>query len=422
MPVISAPPRTRARVFHGWWIVAVTVVGLCLSVGPVFNYTFGIFATPLGRDLGVGRGALSLAVALLNIMVAIGSPIAGRLVDRFGGRRVIVSSIVALSACLWALAAFTHSLMQLYVLYALAGLVGAGGTPVSHSRVVANWFDRRRGLALGFTSAGIGLGTFLLPSLVQFLIAQGGWRLAYGVLGGVCVVVAAPVVALFLRNTPEEMGLLPDGGGVSASTTVARPHSGLAVADALRTRTFWQLALLFFGVSACVNGTVAHLAPMLMDRGMSGTAAAFAASLFGAATIAGRVGNGYLVDRFFAPYVAAVLFGSAAIGLWMLASGARGGTGLVAAALLGLAIGAESDVMPFLVSRYFGMRAMGTLFGGVFAAYTLGAAAGPYAIGLGFDATGSYATPLTVAFVVLIGAVLTTFALPRYQRQEAALL
>lgn len=159
---------------------------------------------------------------------------------------------------------------------------------------------------------------------------------------------------------------------------------------------------------------------MLTDHGVSGRSAALATSLFGAASIAGRVANGYLVDRFFAPRVTAALFAGAVVGVAILWSGATGAGPFLAAILLGLALGAESDVMPLLVSRYFGMRSMAELFGCIFGPYTLGNAAGRYLSGAGFDATGSYRTPLAGAFLALLLAIAATLALGKFRKFPAS--
>ncbi len=195
---------------------------------------------------------------------------------------------------------------------------------------------------------------------------------------------------------------------------------GMKVSEAFRTRTFWLLCGIFFLVAACGNGTIAHVAPLLTDRGASGRSAAFAASLFGVASIAGRVGNGYLVDRLFAPRVAAVLFAGAAAGIAMLWSGVTGSAALVAAFLLGLGMGAEADVMPFLISRYFGMYSMAELYGCAFGSFTMGNAAGRYLFAAGFDATGSYRTPLALALAALLAAVIATLTLGEYREFPVA--
>lgn len=409
------PPLSRMqkpRLFRGWWMVAVSIVGQSFSLATVLVYTFGVFAKPLAEEFRSNRGSIALAVSLLDLMVTFSAPGAGRLADRYGTRGVIVSSLVALAACLAGLAYVQPPLWHLYALYLAAGLVGAASSAVTYSRVIANWFDRKRGLALGFASTGTGLGAFIGPSLAQFLIEQRGWRVAYLGLAGFTLLVAMPVVAIFLRGSPEEVGLAPDG---DIGPKVVATRTGMTVSQAMRTGRFWLLCGIFFLVAGCGTGTISHIAPLLTDSGASGRSAAFAASLFGIASIAGRVGNGYLVDRFFAPRVAAVLFSGAALGIAMLWGGATGIAADAAALLLGLAIGAEADVMPFLISRYFGMRSMAELYGCAFGSYTLGNAAGRYLMARGFDVTGSYRMPLACAFVALTIATIATFGLGRYR-------
>lgn len=409
------------RLFRGWWIVAVAIVGQSFSLPTTLVYTFGVFAKPLAAEFKSSRGSIALAVSMLDLMVTFTAPGAGRLVDRYGARGIIASSLLALAACLAGLSLLQPPLWHLYALYALAGALAVASAPVTYGRVMANWFDRRRGLALGLASTGVGLGAFITPSLAEFLIRKAGWRGAYLGLSAASLLIAAPVVAIFLRGTPQEVGLTQDGAAAPAAPQPRlAPPAGMNVSEALRTLKFWQLCAAFFGVGACVNGAVAHLAPLLTDRGVSPQSAALAASLFGVASIAGRVGNGYLVDRFFAPRVAACLFAGGAAGLAILWGGGAGYAAFLAAALLGFALGAEADVMPFLVSRYFGMRSMAELYGCAFGSFTLGTAAGRYLFAAGFDATGSYKTPLTCAFAVLALSVIATSGLGKYRQFPTA--
>jgi sugar phosphate permease len=408
-------------IFRGWWIVLVSIVGLSLSVGTMIAYTFGVFAKPLATEFHASRGQIALAVSLMDIVVLFVAPGAGRLADRYGARGIITGSLLSVSACLLALAYVQRPVWHLYVLYILAGVVGTASTPVTFSRVVANWFDRRRGLALGVASCGIGVGAFIMPSLAQFLIDKGGWRLAYIGLAALCFTVAAPTVWFFLRTTPEEVGCTQDGIVVGAAKSREKLLDGMTVREALRTPTLWLLCGIFYLVAACVNGTNAHLAPLLTDRGISGTSAALAASIFGGATILGRVLNGFLIDRFFGPRVAAGLFTAGAIGVAMLWLGISGIGIFASAALLGLATGAEADVMPYLISRYFGMRCMAELFGIAFGFYTLGNASGRYLYAAGFDAFGSYKIPLMFGFAAIMLAIAACFALGKYRRSMIGL-
>jgi MFS family permease len=148
----------------------------------VVVYTFGIFVKPLAIELHASRGSLALAISLIDLMVTFSASIAGRLVDRHGARFVIIGSHLAVISCLVGLSLLKPPLWHFYVVFALAGLLGVATTPVTYSRVVANWFDRRRGVALGIAASGVGLGTFVTLPLAQMLIARAG-RLANGVSG-----------------------------------------------------------------------------------------------------------------------------------------------------------------------------------------------------------------------------------------------
>jgi predicted MFS family arabinose efflux permease len=416
-PIATRSGDERSHIFRGWWIVLVSIAGLSFSLGAVLVYTFGVFAKPLASELKASRSSIALAVSLLDVVVAICAPGAGRMADRYGARRVIVFAMLWVSACLVSLAFVQPPLWHLYALYAAAGMIGVATTPVTYSRVIANWFDRKRGLALGLANAGVGLGAFITPSLAQFLIDRGGWRTAYLGLAAACLTISLPLVWIFLRARPEEVGLLPDGeveSGVTRSR--AKATDGMTVREAFKTPTFWLLAFIFFCVAACTNGASAHLVPLLTDAGVSGRAAALSASIFGGFAIVGRVLNGYLVDRFFGPRVTAVLFGGAIVAVALLLIGGGVGAAFVAAALLGLAGGAEGDVMPYLVSRYFGMRSMAELYGCMFGAYTIGNAMGRYLFAASFDSRGSYNLPLVCAAMAIALAVAACFRLGTYRK------
>jgi MFS family permease len=288
----------------------------------------------------------------------------------------------------------------LYALYLLIGIVGGGTAPVPYSKVISQWFDQRRGLALGLAMVGLGLSTLVMPSLAQSLITTEGWRQTYIFIGLMVMGVAIPVVAVFLKETPHLLGLAPDGE--PADPTAEKPEAlqeGLSAHEAWNTGTFWIMVSAFFLMSASVHGCLIHLVPLLTDRGVSAQSAAMATSLLGGALLLGRVGAGYLLDHFFASAVAVCFFCGAALGFTLLWSGVTGSLAFAAAFLVGLGMGAEGDIIAYLVSRYFGLRAFGELYGYSFASFTLGGVVGPLLMGVGFDATGSYRLVLG-AFVV----------------------
>ena len=398
----------RPRLFYGWWVVLTCALGLFLGPIPTFFFSFAVFLKPFVREFHAGRGAVSIALTLETTTLALCVPFAGRLIDRFGPRKVILPANLAASLILLAAYFISDKIWQLYVFYLILGIVGAGVAPVSYCYVISHWFDRHRGLALGLMMAGLGMGAFVMPSAAQYLIARFGWRLAFGVVGALILIITLPVLTRFLVEKPESMGLLPDG--VACATGPSAPpvrNVGMVLRDALRTPAFWLLLSSIVLVSASVQACFAHIAAILADRGASAKTAALAASTFGAGVLAGRTGSGYLLDRFFAPRVAAVIFACAAAGIGLLRVAASQGLAFAAALFIGLGLGAEVEIMAFLISRYFGLRAFGAIYGLVFGAFGLAAGLGAYLMGASFDTTGSYALMLAVFCVAaFVGASL----------------
>jgi cyanate permease len=244
--------------------------------------------------------------------------------------------------------------------------------------------------------AGTHLGAFITPPLAQALLTAVGWRQAYVILGLLVIGVTIPVVGLFLKETPQMMGLLPDGETVAqaGATKQSGQESGVNSSEVWYTRTFWLMINAFFLMSVSFHGIAIHFVPMLTDRGVSAQSAALAVSMSAVGALLGGVGAGYLLDRFFAPYVAVGFLGGAALGIGLLWSGVGSALAFVAAGLLGLLVGAELDLMAYMVSRYFGLRAFGEIYSYAFAAFVLGGGIGPLLMGVGFDATGSYSLVL----------------------------
>src|SRR5262245_25807389 len=263
-------PQTSSTIFYGWWIVLTAAIGLSMGYGPIVTFTFGVFFKPLSQEFGWTRAQVSLAFSLSLLVISVVSPFVGRLVDRFGARKVIVPSVLLFGFGLISFSLLSASLWHLYAIYLILGIVGGGTAPVPYSNVISHWFDKQRGLALGLAMVGLGLSTLIMPSLAHALIATGGWRRAYITIGLMVMAVAIPVVALFLKETPHLLGLAPDGEAVSpAATARVRHQEGMSFAEAWRTDTFWIMVGAFFLMSASVHGCLIHLVPLLTDRGVS---------------------------------------------------------------------------------------------------------------------------------------------------------
>jgi MFS family permease len=395
------------RIFYGWWIVLTSAVGLFWGV-PITVYSFSVFLRPVMQEFHVGRAAVSFAFTLKLFVAALCTPFVGWLLDRYGARKVILPLTALFGTVLLSNKVFSGSLGQFYFFYAALGLFVHGSGPVPYGYVVSHWFDRRRGLALGLMMLGIGAGAIIMPSFAQLLITGFGWHAAYALLGAAVWLVTVPTVAAFLKERPQDLGLLPDGARGRKPAETKTPLEGVLAKEAWRTGTFWLLASAFALVGASVQGCVVHLAAMLSDRGVNVQTAALGSSLVGAAVLIARVGIGYLLDRIFAPRLAALCFTGTAFGIGLLLLGSTK-MAFAGAFLVGFGLGAEVDLIPYLTGRYFGLRAFGNIYSSAFAAFALAGALGPLVMGAGFDKTGSYRGPLIAfAAATLLAAVLLT--------------
>lgn len=402
------------HVFYGWWVVAASAVGLFWGP-PVTVYSFSVFLKPLMQEFHAGRAAVSLAYTLHLIAGAVCAPLVGWLVDRYGSYRVILSATAIFGSVLLLNKAFSANIWQFYLFYVVMGLLLNGVGPIPYGYLVSHWFDRRRGLALGLMMIGMGSGAMVMPSFAQQLIARFGWRTAYAALGGGVLLVAIPVLGAFLREKPQDLGLLPDGAPPRNSATASQALvQGLSARDAWSSGTFWLMVSAFFLVSASVQGCLVHTTAMLSDRGIPAQTAALGSSLVGAAVLLGRVGTGYLLDRLFAPHVAAVFFAGAALGIGLLWLDTTP-FAFAGAFLIGLGLGAEVDLIAYLISRYFGLRTFGRVYSSAFAAFALAGALGPLIMGASFDRTGSYRAALVTFLAATLAATVLMTRLGAYR-------
>ena len=314
--------NARTGLFQNrWWVVFATVCALVVGAGPINVFTFGVFLKPITENLGVGRGVFSSALTLHGLIAAVALPVIGWLVDRWGARRILLPGIF-----IYALATASYALIQAsplvltFLIFAATGFFGGVGSPIPYAAVIAEWFDRQRGLALGIGMAGVGLGVALMPQLAAALIAAFGWRFAYVGLALAIVLVAYPPVVLFLREPP----------GFAARAhrrqdpAVAALAPGATVGEALRSWVFWGLSIAFLLDVVAINGTLTHIVAVLTDRGIPLQAATATLSGSGLALILGRILSGWCLDRLWGPYVAIAFFVLPMIGIASLASGAGG--------------------------------------------------------------------------------------------------
>jgi MFS family permease len=393
-----------------WSIVAASSLALVASQGPINVFAAGIFLKPISQELGFGRGDIATAIGISSLMTAVASPFFGRLIDRFGVRTPLAVSIVLFALATAALSLLPGSMLGLYAIFALAGLVAIGQTPGSYSKVVAAWFDRQRGFALGIVLAGVGMGTVVIPMICNTLIETFGWRGAY--LGLACVIIIlalVPVLAFVREPTRASAGHLP--GDLSPGPALP----GVSMKEAAHDRRFWYMLVSFFLAVVAINGSLVHVVPMLTDRGLPLSEAVKIISASGIALIVGRLLAGWIIDRIFAPYVAVFFLVCPLVGLLILALQPPAVPPVVGVLLLGLGIGGETDLLSFMVSRYFGLAKFGTIYGWIFTAALVGNAVGSSILGWAFQLTHSYSATLVAYSLLLAVATGLTLVLGPYR-------
>lgn len=384
-------------------ILITACAGVFVSFASIVVYTFGIFLKPLAETFHWSRAQVSVAFTLAALTVAACSPLLGHLLDRFPARRVVLPCTIVYGAAFGSLAFLTPHLWHLYAVFVVLGIVGNGTTQLAYARVVSAWFDRRRGQALAAVMTGSGLGSMVFPPVAQALISAYGWRVAYEVLGVIIFAVAIPLAGLFLRE--------PDGAESPRPNLAAKRSAAGSVWSA----PFLGIAAALLLFSFATNGLNTHWAALLTDRGATAERAAFVLSIAGAATLFSKLGTGYLLDRFRAGRAAAVLLGLCALGFVLILRGYQWQLAIASAILVGIGMGAESDVVPYLLTRYFGLQRFGALYGYTWCVYAVAGATGPLAMGAVFDHTGSYHALLVISLAMVIGAALIFALLPGYQ-------
>jgi MFS family permease len=396
----------RLKFTNPWWVVVGAVTGLFVCNGPVLGFTFGVFLKPIIADTGWHRSTASFALSVGGILSAIAVPILGRMMDRWTIRRVALPGIVIYTIFMSLMGLAPAVLWIFTLMFAMAEMTSAIQTPLGYAKAISAWFDRRRGLALGIAMSGVGLGAFVIPQVAERLIERIGWRGAYVSLGLLTLVIAFPVVALWIREPRPGEG---ERGSVAAITVLP----GHTVREATSTARFWMLGATFFLVAVGINGSAAHIVPLLTDHGLSAAAATATLAIFGLATMGGRLLAGFLVDRIFAPYVATFFFLAPIAGFAFLAS-ASGMLPAAGVVLMGMGLGTEIDLIAFLVTRYFGQRAFGQLYGCFFMIFGLGSSLGRFLAGLVYDLAGSYTPALIGAALALVTAVIFVNRLGAY--------
>ena len=393
-------PDAAGEFRAGWRILVAGLTGVMFGISALPFYTLGLFVKPLGDAFGWSREAVQWGFAVQMLGMLCVAWAYGILADRWGARRVALLSQVGLALGLFGIAA-VNSLTHWYLAWFMLAMLGAGTSPVTWTRGVNSWFDKARGTALGIMLAGTGLTAVIAPPLITAIVSAYGWRMGYVALGAGVLGVALPLTFLLFHDR-----IVPGQAMLAGATR----------GQAFRDRRFWIMLTVFALITFAVSGIIPSLVPLLGDRGFSAGDAALYASLVGVAVIAGRIIAGVLLDRFWAPGVAVAFLVLPALSCLLLAFGSTGNPLLLGTAviLIGLAAGAEFDLVAFMASRYFGMANYGVIYSQLMVGMLLGGGFGPPIFGRIFDQTGSYQTALLISAAIFAFTPLLLLTLGRY--------
>lgn len=388
---------------RAWPVVLASAFGAGTGAVPLAFYSFGALIGPLTKAFGWTRAEITAAPLFLTVGGLIAGVLAGGLADRFGCRRVVLWSQAGLVLAFASFALLPPSLWLFYAAYTMLAIVGAGTMTMTWSRAITGWFVAGRGMALGLSLVGTGLIGAMLPTYIGHLVAAFGWRGAYLGLAALPLVLGMPLTFAFFRE-PEE-------AGAAGADAPAIDSGGFTLAEALRTRCFWQMALAFSVVAVAISAVNVHAVPLLTDRGITPATAAGLAGLIGLSVTGGRLVSGFLLDRMPGPTLAFGMFGLPAIAcLLLVVSGTNLWLCGLAIAIVGLAAGAEHDIAAYFCARYFGRRHYGKVYGLLYTLYGVGAGLGPFLAGWVVGESHDYRLALhggSALFAVSAGLILT---------------
>ena len=415
---------------RSWPIVLASFIGIGLCLSPLPYYATITIGPEFQKSFGWDRVTIQTGFIFMTAGVLIGAPIAGSLTDRFGARRVLLPSILALGILTASFGLMNNKPLMFYAIFYMTAVLGAGTLPLTWSKAVVNNFDKNRGLALGIILTGTGFYGFLAPPFVRSIIDSADWRMAYFCVGALPLLLSFPLAFFIFRDKKEEAALSSRKAlepvslkswpiplililGVFIIIVLAletlgvmhtallmilmllglvfyefrkEQHSeavdlpGLTLAESLRDYRFWVILLSFLILGACVSGIIANIIFILLDKGYTPQLASSqwaGLGLIGLSVIPGRLIGGFIVDHVWAPLVAFIFMGIPAIGCYILIQDLPQVYNSFAIILVGIAAGVEFDLMAFLVSRYLGMKAYGRIYGFVYAAFGIGSGTAP---------------------------------------------
>ncbi len=409
----------KPKFFYGYWIVVATFVCAFMDSAAGY-YAFSLFVRPLEAAFGWSRGEIMVGWTARYLGVGLVSPFIGRLVDRYGARRVIaIGAIVAGFGFVFL--SQMQNIWYFYIGWIIIGIAMAATGLIPASAVVSSWFTKRRGTALGIMGVGFGAGGVLSPLIGGYLIPTFGWRISYLALAPLMWVLF-PLALLVIKTKPADMGLYPYG--VEAPEAVAEDKAkalpstskGASLKMALATSGFWLIAVSFLLGSFGETGVTQSQVPYLEDIGFPAAIAAATLAVVGIVSAIGKFIFGWLCDRIAPKYARTIGLGSLIAATSILVNVRLASPPALLwlyAAIKGFGAGSWLPTVSMLISTTFGLASYGVILGMVAFAQSIGNGAGPLFAAYMYDVTGSYYWAFIIIIALVVVAIIAVVAVRR---------
>ena len=400
----------RLPFFYGWTVLFAAGSSMVVR-NSAASLTLAVFIFPMSEDLGWSRTLIAGAASLGGLVATVASPVVGWALDRYGARVILTGSVLILGLSTVSLAWATVPI-AFYLAYGLGRVIFSSPLNIGPSVVVSRWFVRRRGLATGFLFLSHSLGMITFPLIAGLVIKYRGWEDAWIVLGVLVWILALGPVSMLVRQTPEELGLLPDGDppnpqGSGAETSAVTEEQNWTLREAARTPTLWLLAMATGSLFLLQSGTNIHQGAYFLDQGLGVGVSAATLSLNAVFTGVGSIFWGWLVDRVPVRFTYAGVALMMAVALILFPMADTTVEALIVASIFGAAVGGILVVPVVAYANYFGRRSLSAIRGVTEPFVSLGQAIGALFSGIIYDVTGSYKD----AFLILAILGLATIAM-----------
>ncbi|MDC7685049.1 MFS transporter [Asticcacaulis sp. BYS171W] len=400
-------------------VVVACTIGNMVCLTATVSSVFGVFLVPISESFGWQRSQVTAVLGIISLVSIIAFPMVGRLMDKYGGRKVLLIGNILFALSVAAISQVNNSLLHFYLLFALIGVAGAIPCTAMFSKVVSEWFDKSRGLMLGISAGlGNGVGATFMPIIAAILLGAIGWQMSFAVIGFIIFALGFPATFFLLKDAPRPV----------LEPTPAKYHpnapseglEGLTLNEALKTPVFW-LIIASLGLGAgCLTAVFSHVIPVLTDRKIDMGLATTVMVVLALVTSVWQIVVGTLLDRIKSPRVTAPFFVVAAFGLWLLEAAMNTPLLLASGALLGIGLGTAFGALPYYISRYFGLKAYGLITGVIYAVVMLAQGLTPFLMDVWFDHYKAYAGSIIIIEICLVVVAALIMLFPPYRMKITA--